>query len=353
MKTFALGLVMTGLASLTVGQARADAVADFYKGKQLTMVIGYSPGGGYDIYGRIMAKYIGRHLPGNPTVVVQNMPGAGSLRAANYLYEVAPKDGTQIGTFGRDVPLVGILEHNSNVRFDPRKFTWLGSPSSYGNDAYFLWIRKDSRFKTMEDILKPGENKVVIGGTAEGGTSNDVALLLRDTLGLNLKLINGYADSAGLNLAVERGEVDGRFVGLSSLSSTKADWLTPNAIVKPLLQFARTTRHPDYPDIPTARELAPNDKARALIEIAEMPYILSKPFAAPPGVPEDRARALQAAFMAANADPEYIEEAKKLGIDISPIDGKVVLQILDQIAQSPPELLDLLRSKQKNHEGGG
>ena len=205
----------------------------------------------------------------------------------------------------------------------------------------------------MEDILKPGENKVVIGGTAEGGTSNDVALLLRDTLGLNLKLINGYADSAGLNLAVERGEVDGRFVGLSSLSSTKADWLTPNAIVKPLLQFARTTRHPDYPDIPTARELAPNDKARALIEIAEMPYILSKPFAAPPGVPEDRARALQAAFMAANADPEYIEEAKKLGIDISPIDGKVVLQILDQIAQSPPELLDLLRSKQKNHEGGG
>src|SRR5215211_7826445 len=114
MKTFVFGVVLAGLAT-TSAPARADAVADFYKGKQLTMVIGYSPGGGYDIYGRIMAKYIGRHLPGNPTVVVQNMPGAGSLRAANYLYEVAPKDGTQIGTFGRDIPLIGLLEHNSNV----------------------------------------------------------------------------------------------------------------------------------------------------------------------------------------------------------------------------------------------
>ena len=352
MKSVAVGLMITALA-LTAGRAQADAVADFYKGKQVTMVIGYGPGGGYDIYGRIMAKYIGRHLPGNPTVIVQNMPGAGSLRAANYIYEVAPKDGTQIATFGRDIPLIGVLEHNTNVRFDPRKFTWLGSSSSYGNDAYFLWVRKDSRFKTIEDVLKPGEQKLVIGGTAEGGTSNDIALLLRDTLGLNLRLINGYADSGGLNLAVDRAEVDGRFVGISALSSTKPDWLSRDGIVKPLLQFARTTRHPDYPDVPTARELAPNDRARALIEIAEMPYILSKPFVAPPGVPADRAKALQQAFLAANADPEYIEEAKKLGIDISPIDEAVVHKILDTISQAPADLLDYMRNKQKSHEGGG
>jgi tripartite-type tricarboxylate transporter receptor subunit TctC len=345
--------LLTAALAFTSGSVQADSVSDFYKGKQLTVVIGYGPGGGYDIYGRIMAKYIGRHLPGNPTVVVQNMPGAGSLRAANYIYEVAPKDGTQIATFGRDIPLLGILGHNANARFDPKKFTWLGSPSSYGNDAYFLWVRKDSRFKTVEDVLKPGEPKLVLGGTAEGGTSNDVALLLRDTLGLNLRLINGYADSSVLNLAVDRGEVEGRFVGLSSLSSTKPDWLTPGGIVKPLLQFARTTRHPDYPDVPTARELAPNDKARALIEIAEMPYILSKPFAAPPGVPADRAKALQQAFMAANADPEYIAEANKLGIDISPIDGATVLKILDRISEAPPELLDYMRNKQKSQEGGG
>ena len=164
-------------------------------------------------------------------------------------------------------------------------------------------------------------------------------------LGLKIKLIPGYADSGAINLAIERKELDGRFVGLSSLSSTKPDWLTPNGSVRPLLQFARRTRHPDYPDVPTARELAAKDpRALAIIEIAEMPYILSKPFVAPPGVPADRAKALQAAFNAANADPEYIKEAKKLGIDISPIDGPAVMEILDRLSKAPPDLLDFMRS---------
>ena len=352
MKRAVLG-VMMGAMALTATQAKADPVADFYRGKQLTMVIGYGPGGGYDIYGRIMAKYIGRHIPGNPTVIVQNMPGAGSMRATNYIYEVAPKDGTHIATFARNMPLIGLLKTNPNIRFDPRKFTWLGSPSSYGDDAYLLWVRKDSRFKSIKDVMKPGEPKLVLGGTAEGATGNDISLLLRDVLGLNIQLIPGYADSGALNLAIDRKELDGRFVGISSVTSTKAEWLTPEANVKPLMQFARRTRHPDYPDIPTARELAPDARALALIEIAEMPYILSKPFAAPPGVPEDRARALQKAFMAANADPEYIQEAKKLGIDISPIDGAAVLEILDRISQAPPELLDYMRNRETPGSGGG
>ena len=238
-------------------------VADFYRGKQVTMVIGYGPGGGYDIYGRIMAKYIGRHIPGNPTVIVQNMPGAGSMRATNYLYEVAPKDGTVIGTFARNMPLIGLLKTNSNIRFDPLKFTWLGSPSSYEDNSYLLWVRKDTRFKTIEDVLKDEEPKVVLGGTAEGATGNDIALLLQDVLGLKVKLIPGYADSGAINLAIERKELDGRFVGLSSLSSTKPDWLTPNGSVRPLLQFARRTRHPDYPNVPTARELRGKGSAGA------------------------------------------------------------------------------------------
>jgi tripartite-type tricarboxylate transporter receptor subunit TctC len=342
------------LAALQMwGVAKADSVADFYRGKQITLVIGYGPGGGYDIYGRIVAKHIGRYIPGNPTVIVQNMPGAGSMRATNYIYEVAPKDGTYFGTFARNMPLIGLLKTNPNIRFDPRKFTWLGSPSSYGDDAYILWARKDTRFKTVADVMKDEEPRIVLGGTAEGGTGNDISLLLKDVLGLKIKLIPGYADSAAINLAIERKELDGRFVGLSSLSSTKPEWLKPDGLVRPLLQFARRTRHPDYPDIPTARELASDDRARTLIEIAEMPYILSKPFAAPPGVPADRAKALQKAFMAVNADPEYIQEAKKLGIDISPIDGVAVMEILDRLAQMPPELLEFMRDREKPGEGGG
>jgi tripartite-type tricarboxylate transporter receptor subunit TctC len=335
-------------------QAQADPVADFYRGKQLTVVIGYGPGGGYDIYGRIMAKYIGKHIPGNPTVVVQNMPGAGSMRATNYIYEVAPKDGTYIATFARNMPLIGLLKTNPNIRFDPRKFTWLGSPSTYGDDAYILWARKDTRFKTIADVLKDEEPRIVLGATGEGGTGNDISLLLKDVLGLKIKLIPGYSDSGAINLAIERKELDGRFVGISSLSSTKPDWLKPDGLVRPLLQFARRERHPNYPDIPTARELAAKDaRALALIEIAEMPYILSKPFAAPPGVPADRAAALQKAFMAANADPEYILEAQKLGIDISPIDGAGVMEILERLAKTPPELLDFMREREKPLEGGG
>ena len=353
MRKIVLGFLIC-TAALTVGRAHADSVADFYRGKQVTIVIGYGPGGGYDIYGRMMAKYIGRHIPGNPTVIVQNMPGAGSMRATNYLYEIAPKDGTVIGTFARNMPLIGLLKTNSNIRFDPRRFTWLGSPSSYEDDSYLLWVRKDTRFRTVADVLKDEEPKVILGGTAEGATGNDIALLLQDVLGLKIKLIPGYADSGAINLAIERKELDGRFVGLSSLSSTKPDWLTPNGSVRPLLQFARRTRHPDYPDVPTARELAANDpRALAIIEIAEMPYILSKPFVAPPGVPADRAKALQAAFNAANADPEYIKEAKKLGIDISPIDGPAVMDILDRLSKAPPDLLDFMRTREKPPEGGG
>ena len=342
------------MAAVLGGQARADSVADFYRGKQVTMVIGYGPGGGYDIYGRIMAKYIGKHIPGNPTVIVQNMPGAGSMRATNYIYEVAPKDGTYMATFARNMPLIGLLKTNANIRFDPRKFTWLGSPSTYGDDAYILWARKDTRFKTIDDVLKDEEPRIVLGATGEGGTGNDISLLLKDILGLKIKLIPGYSDSGAINLAIERKELDGRFVGISSLSSTKPDWLKPDGLVRPLLQFARRERHPDYPNVPTARELAGKDpRALALIEIAEMPYILSKPFVAPPGVPADRAQALQKAFMAANADPEYIQEAKKLGIDISPIDGAGVMEILDRLSRAPPELLDFMKEREKPTEGGG
>ena len=323
--------------------ARADAVADFYKGKVVTLVVGYGSGGGYDVYGRLVATHLGKYIPGNPTVVVQSMPGAGSLRSVNYLYNTAPKDGTIIATFARDMPLLGIIGNNPNVRFDPRKLTWLGSSSSYGNDAYLLFTRKDAAVKSIADARAPGGPPLVLGGTAEGATGNDISTVLRDALALNIRLIVGYPDSNALFLAADRKETDGRFVGLSAVSSSHPEWLTPDSGMQVLLQFARVTRHQQFPDVPTARELAPDARARALIELAELPYRLSRPFAAPPGLPADRAKALEAAFLAVHHDAEYLDQAGKLKVDVSPIGGAEVLHAIEGIAGAPPELLDYMR----------
>ena len=337
--------IVVALAALILVSSgtHADTAADFYRGKQVNLVVGYGTGGGYDVYGRLIARHLGRHIPGQPNVVVQNMPGAGSLRAVNYLYNNAPKDGTIIAIFSRDMPLLGIIGHNSNVRFDPRKFTWLGSSSSYANDAYFLFTRKDAAVNSIAEARRPGGPPLVLGGTAEGATGNDVSIVLRDALGLNIKIIAGYPDSNALFLAVDRRELDGRFVGLSATGSSHPEWLAPQSNMQKLLQFARVTRHPQFPDIPTARELAPDAKSRALIELAELPYRLSRPFAAAPGIPQDRAAALQAAFLAAHRDPLYLEEAVKMKVDVSPIGARDVLQAIETISEAPPETLDYMR----------
>jgi tripartite-type tricarboxylate transporter receptor subunit TctC len=330
-----LRIAAASVLLLAGAPAHADAVADFYKGKVVSLVVGYGSGGGYDVYGRLVATHLGKYIPGNPTVVLQNMPGAGSLRSVNYLYNTAPKDGTVIGTFARDMPLMGIIGNNPNVRFDPRKLTWLGSSSSYANDAYLLITRKDAAVKSIEDARRRGGPPLVLG----------------DALALNIRLIAGYPDSNALFLAADRKETDGRFVGLSAVSSSHPEWLKPDSGMQVLLQFARVTRHPQFPEVPTARELARDDRARALIELAELPYRLSRPFAAPPGMPPDRAKALQAAFLAVHQDPQYLDEAGRLKVDVSPIGGEEVLRAIEGIAGAPPDLLDYIKkllSESKN-----
>jgi tripartite-type tricarboxylate transporter receptor subunit TctC len=331
------------LAALAASQARADTVADFYRGKQINLIVGYGPGGGYDVYARLVGRHLGRYIPGEPTVVVQNMPGAGSLRAVNYLYNVAARDGTTLAHFARNMPLIGLLGSNTNAQFDPRRFVWLGSSSRFANDAYILIVRTDAPVKTIEEARRPGGGHLVLGGTAEGATGNDVPIILRDTIGLNVKRVIGYPDSGALFLAMERGEVHGRTTDLSSVKAIKPDWLKPGSGFHVLVQFARETRHPDFPDVPTARELARNEAARDLIELAELPYRLSRPFAAPPGVPPERAKALQEAFAATNRDPLYLEEAARLNVDISPMSADEVVAALERIEKAPPQLLHYLR----------
>jgi tripartite-type tricarboxylate transporter receptor subunit TctC len=346
--------IVAALAALALAStaARADAISDFYKGKVVNVVVGYGSGGGYDVYGRLLASHLGKHIPGNPTVVLQNMPGAGSLRSVNYLYNTAPRDGTVLGIFARDMPLLGLIGGNPNVRFDPKKLTWLGSSSSYANDAYLLMTRKDAAVKSIAQAQAPGGPLLVLGGTAEGGTGNDISTVLRDALGLHIKIIVGYPDSNALFLAADRKETDGRFVGLSAVSSSRPDWLKGDSDMQVLLQFARLTRHPQFPDVPTARELAPNPHARALIELAELPYRLSRPFAAPPGLPPERAKALEEAFLAVHKDPQYLDEAMRLKIDVSPIDGAEVLQAINGIAGAPRDLLDTIKKLLSDNKNG-
>ena len=342
--------LFAAMLALAANSARADAVEDFYKSRQLNLVVGYGPGGGYDVYARLIARHLGRYIPGNPGIVVQNMPGAGSLRAVNYLANTAPRDGSVIATFARDMPMLSIIGQ-PNARFDARKFTWLGSSSSYGNDAYLLFIRTDAQVKSIADARRPGGPPLVLGGTGEGASGNDVTAILRDALGLNLKMIAGYPDSNALFLAVDRKEIDGRCVGLSAVQSSHQQWLRKDSGMHVLVQFARATRHPDFPDVPTARELASNDAARALIELAEIPYALSRPFAAPPGVPEDRAKALQSAFLAVHRDAQYLDEAARLKVDVSPIGSEEVRRAIERMAAAPPELLDYIKKLLAENKG--
>jgi tripartite-type tricarboxylate transporter receptor subunit TctC len=186
---WAASVAVAAVSALVLGAlpARADEVADFYRGRQVDVIVGYGPGGGYDIYARLLARHLGRFIPGAPDVIVRNMPGAGSLRAVNYLYKIAPKDGATIGTFSRNMPLIGLLGGNADAQFDPRRFTWLGSSSSFVNDAHVLIVRKDAPVKSIEEARRQDLAPLVLGGNVEGGTANDVPIILRDTIGLHVK----------------------------------------------------------------------------------------------------------------------------------------------------------------------
>jgi len=334
---FAAALMLVAGAAAA---AKADPVEDFYKGKTITMIVSYGPGGGYDIYGRLLAQHMAKHIPGKPTIIINNMPGAGSLKGANYIYNVAPKDGTAFGIFARNIPLLALIDKtDQNVQFDPTKFTWIGSSSSGENDAYVLISRKDAKNKSIEDLRRKDGPPLILGSTGEGTSSDAWPIVLRDMLGFNIKPIAGYTDSGALYLAMERNEIEGRTTGISSVKSNKPDWLKPDGPMQILVVMGRKTRYPELPDVPTARELAKDAEQRSLIEILELPYAMSRPFAAPPGVPKERAAALVKAFMETHKDPDYLKDAEKLKVDVSPIDGADVLSRIESIKNVPPETL--------------
>jgi tripartite-type tricarboxylate transporter receptor subunit TctC len=325
------------VASLATAVATPVEAADFYKGKTVKIVVGYSPGGGYDLYARNLGRYLGRHIAGKPNVIVQNMTGAGSLRAANYMYNIAPKDGTQMATFTRGVPLLSLTTKDKNLRYDPVKFTWIGSTASYADDAYLLTVRRDKGIKSVRELMGANPKQVTFGATNFGSTGTDVPLVLKETLGINIRLVHGYPGGSAINLAIARNEVHGRAQGLSSLRSMGGDWRKDRIA---LVQFARgNVRHQDLKDVPTARELATREEDRALIDMLETAFFMARPYAAPPGIPADRTKILRTAFTAAQKDPGYVRDAGKLRLDVSPKTGAEVDKIVARIMAMPPKLI--------------
>lgn len=310
---------------------------DFYQGKTLSILVGYGPGGGYDVYARLMQKFIGRRIPGNPAVVTRNMPGAGSLTMMNHLFNDAPRDGLTIGASSRIAPLEPLFG-NAAARFRAPGFVWIGTPASYEDDAYSLIVRAESNFASLADAQKPG-TPILFGGFANGGSDTDIVLIARSIFKLNARFIRGYAGGPEVGLAMARGEIDGRAIGMSSLLTLHPDLVRGNAL-RYLVQFGHKTRWKGLPDTPTAGELADNDADRAVIDLAELPFRMARPLAAPPGTPAAQAAILRKAFVDMLADPEYRAEARRLQLEISPLPGEAVQAELARAAAIPRAVIE-------------
>jgi tripartite-type tricarboxylate transporter receptor subunit TctC len=332
-----LRMALPALGALLWTQpAAAQTVEQFYKGRAVTMLVGTAPGGINDISARLVARHLGGFIPGNPSFVVQNNPGSGGLVSANRLYNSAEKDGSVIAKLERAVPQLQI-QGDKNASFEPLKFIWLGSMSSYADDAYMMLVNAGHPAKMVDDLKKPGAS-VTLGADTSASSNLIFALIARDILGLNVKVVRGYHGAAPMFLAMQRGELDGQMVGLSSTRTGQRDLWAKKAF-RPLMVFGRATRLPEFPDIPTGLELAPDAPTLKLIEFAELPFLMSLPFAAPPDIPADRAQALQAAFVAMSKDRAFVEEAHKLGFDVSPIDGDTVLKMIERSAATPKDVI--------------
>jgi len=336
------GLIAAWFMLSSASAQPAASVAEHFRGKTIKLMIATGTGGAYGGYALVFAQHFGKHVPGEPAITPEYRPGAGGVVAANYLYNVAPKDGTTIAVIAHDLALHSHLGHNPNIQFDFQKFIWLGSSSSFADDAYLLIVRPDAVVKSVEDARRPGGPPLLVAASTGGAGTGDTTTLIREALGFNLKPVTGYRGSSDMFLAIDRNEADGRFTALSVLQATRPGWLKQGAM-RVLFQFARATRHPLLADVPTARELAQSDIARALIELAEIPYFIDRPFAAPPGLPADRAKALQDAFVATHQDARYLDEARKLMIDVSPVDAEGVRRAIERIQAAPAAALDHMR----------
>ena len=315
--------------------AVADEVADFYRGKQVKLIIGYAPGTGYDVHARLLGRHLGRHIPGDPTIVPQTMEGAGSLRAGLYVFNVAEKDGLTIGAMNRSMvlaPLLGTLDA-SQANFDPRQLGWVGSM----NSATTVGVVWGASGLTKFDDLR--QKEVIVSSDQTTSDSYVFAQLMNNLLGTKLKVITGYSGTTASYLAMERGETTGYMgTSYSSLKSTKPDWIRDKK-VNILIQVALKA-DPELPDVPVITALAKTPSEKQALELLLAPQEMARPYFTTPGVDPKRLAALQKAFMDTMRDPAFIADAQKMSIDIDPMDGKDIKLLLEKIYKTPPEAIE-------------
>jgi tripartite-type tricarboxylate transporter receptor subunit TctC len=316
--SIAMALAMTAPAT-------AQSVEDFYRGRTVTIVVGFTAGGGYDLYARVLGRHIGRHIPGNPQVVVQNMPGAGSLKATQYLYSVAPKDGTVLATVSRGMATDPLL---TGAKFDATRFAWLGSVTS---ETSLCATWKTSPVKTWDDMFK---REFALGGSATGADPDTFALIMRNVFGAKVKLVTGYPGGNEINLAMERGEVDGRCGwSWSSLKSQK-QWL-PQINVLAYFAVEKNAEVRGQWTIDRAKD----NEQRQVLRLLTAGQFLGRPFFSTPELPADRKAALRAAFEATMKDEQFLAEAKKIDMEVTPVNGPAIDAFLVDLYAAPQDVV--------------
>jgi tripartite-type tricarboxylate transporter receptor subunit TctC len=330
-KTFAAAALALG--ALSCLPAKADPIADFYRGKNFTIIVGYSAGGGYDVYARAIGRYINRHIPGSPNIVVTNMPGAGSLASVNYLYNIAPKDGTAMATFGRGIPMEPLIG-SGKFQFEATKLNYIGSAST---ELSVCAVTQKSKARTFEDALT---TEIAMGGEGAGSDPDTYANLVKALTGARFKLVTGYPGGNDMAMAAERGELDGR-CGWSwgSVKATRPTWVSGPDALRVLLQLS-VERSPEMPNVPTIYEKTKSDSDKQVVRLIVSRQIIARPFAAPPNVPAERIAALRAAFDATMKDKDFLAEADKLKLEIvDPVSGADMQKLIDDLYKSSPDVL--------------
>jgi tripartite-type tricarboxylate transporter receptor subunit TctC len=331
-----LGAAAVAAPLLVAAAAQGQSVADFYKGRQVTFVVSTSSGGGYDAYGRLTSRHMAHHIPGHPTIVTRNMPGAAHVLAANWLYNQAPKDGSVLATVGQTIPDFQLFD-GKGVEYDARNFNWIGNVIA-GNNTIALWHTSGV---TSIDQLR--EKELVIGASGRNSTSAFYPTVMNNVLGTKFKIISGYPGGNEIMLAMERGEVMGRGSNAwSSWKATKPDWLRDKKIF--ILVQIGPKKEPDLPDVPLLTDFARNAEERMILNTFSASIAVGRPILTTPGVPADRVAALREAFHQTMTDPVFLAEAKKAKFDIKPIYGEELQKIVAEFLDTPPAVVEKVKA---------
>ena len=330
-RSFSIALT-TVLAFAATPALAADPVAQFYAGKQIDLIVGSSAGGGYDTYARLVARYLGRYIPGNPAVVPQNMPGAGSNKAGGYIYSMAPKDGTAIGAVFPGIILQPLIGHIPTPH-DPSKFIYVGSANS---DAYLCVARKDAPVHTFKDLLS---QTLIIAGATEGATTHDLPVVENNLLGAHFRIVSGYPGMRENTMAIESGEVQGVCgYGWASLESQHPEWLTKGFVNIIVQESVKGYSKLNDMGVPRTADFAKSDEDRQALELLYSQGVFGRPYVLPPGVPADRVAALRKAFMETLRDKALLADAEHMKLDIDAMSGEDLQALVGKLFALPPSI---------------